>query len=54
MPLTAFEIAMATVWANGLIILIATAASLFLVVRLALQVPFAASRVNADRESLPN
>jgi len=43
MPLNAFEIAMAKVWANGLVILIATAASLFLVVRLALQVPFAGS-----------
>jgi ABC-2 type transport system permease protein len=43
MPLTAFEIAMAKVWANGLVILIATAASLFLVVRMALQVPFAGS-----------
>src|SRR5262249_44595394 len=30
MPLTAFEIAMAKVWANSLVILIATAASLFL------------------------
>ena len=43
MPLTAFEIAMAKVWANGLVILIATAASLFLIVRMALQVPFAGS-----------
>jgi ABC-2 type transport system permease protein len=43
MPLTSFEIAMAKVWANGLVILIATAASLFLVVRMALQVPFAGS-----------
>jgi ABC-2 type transport system permease protein len=43
MPLTAFEIAMAKVWANGLVILIATAASLFLVVQLALKVPFAGS-----------
>jgi ABC-2 type transport system permease protein len=43
MPLTAFEIAMAKVWANGLVILVATAASLFLVVRMALQVPFAGS-----------
>jgi ABC-2 type transport system permease protein len=45
MPLTAFEIAMAKVWANGLVILIATAASLFLIVRMALQVPFAGSIV---------
>jgi ABC-2 type transport system permease protein len=43
MPLTAFEIAMAKVWANGLVILVATAASLLLVVRFALQVPFAGS-----------
>jgi ABC-2 type transport system permease protein len=43
MPLSAFEIAMAKVWANGLIILIATAISLFLIVRMALQVPFAGS-----------
>lgn len=45
MPLSAFEIAMAKVWANGLVILIATAASLFLVVMLALKVPFAGSVV---------
>ncbi|HWK51481.1 MAG TPA: ABC transporter permease [Steroidobacter sp.] len=43
MPLTAFEIAMAKVWANSLVILIATAASLFLVVQWVLQVPFAGS-----------
>lgn len=43
MPLSAFEIAMAKVWANGLVILIATGASLFLVVRMALKVPFAGS-----------
>jgi len=43
MPLTAFEIAMAKVWANGLVIFVATVASLFLIVRLALQVPFAGS-----------
>jgi ABC-2 type transport system permease protein len=43
MPLTAFEIAMAKVWANGLVILVATAASLFLVVRMVLEVPFAGS-----------
>jgi ABC-2 type transport system permease protein len=43
MPLTAFEIAMAKVWANGLVIFVATVASLFLVVRMALQVPFAGS-----------
>src|SRR6185369_6070320 len=43
MPLSAFEIAMAKVWANGLVILLATAASLLLIVRLALKVPFAGS-----------
>ena len=43
MPLTAFEIAMAKVWANALVILIATAASLFLVVQAVLKVPFAGS-----------
>jgi ABC-2 type transport system permease protein len=45
MPLTAFEIAMAKVWANGLVILVATGASLLLVVRWALDVPFAGSVV---------
>lgn len=45
MPLTAFEIAMAKVWANGLVILVATGASLFLIVRFALGVPFAGSTV---------
>ncbi len=43
MPLSAFEIAMAKVWANGLVILIATAVSIFLIVRTVLQVPFAGS-----------
>jgi ABC-2 type transport system permease protein len=43
MPLTAFEIAMAKVWANSLVILIATAASLFLIVRAVLEVPFTGS-----------
>jgi ABC-2 type transport system permease protein len=43
MPLTSFEIAMAKVWANSLVILVATAASLFGVVQLALKVPFAGS-----------
>lgn len=43
MPLTSFEIALAKVWANGLVILLATAASLFLVVQMALKVPFAGS-----------
>jgi len=43
MPLTAFEIAMAKVWANALVILVATAASLYFVVQMALAVPFAGS-----------
>src|SRR5262249_46990195 len=43
MPLTSFEIAMAKVWANSLVILLATAASLFGVVQWALKVPFAGS-----------
>ncbi len=43
MPLRAFEIAMAKVWANSAVILLATAASLFLIVHLALKVPFAGS-----------
>jgi ABC-2 type transport system permease protein len=43
MPLTSFEIAMAKVWANSLVILIATAASLFLIVQWVLKVPFAGS-----------
>ena len=45
MPLTAFEIAIAKVWANGLVILIATALSLFLVVKGLLHVPFAGSHL---------
>jgi ABC-2 type transport system permease protein len=45
MPLTAFEIAMAKVWANGLVILIATGMSLALVVHMALKVPFQGSVV---------
>jgi ABC-2 type transport system permease protein len=45
MPLNAFEIALAKVWANGLVILVATAMSLFFVVQMALQVPFAGSIV---------
>ncbi|WP_010582108.1 ABC transporter permease [Schlesneria paludicola] len=43
MPLTSFEIAVAKVWANGLVILVATAASLVLVVQMTLKVPFAGS-----------
>jgi ABC-2 type transport system permease protein len=45
MPLGAFEIAMAKVWANGLVILLAVALSLFLVVEALLHVPFAGSHV---------
>jgi len=45
MPLTAFEISMAKVWANSLVILVATGASLLLVVTMALKVPFAGSVV---------
>jgi ABC-2 type transport system permease protein len=45
MPLTSFEIAMAKVWANGLVILVATGASLLLVVHMVLKVPFAGSVV---------
>jgi len=45
MPLTAFEIAMAKVWANGLVILLATGMSLFGVVEMALKVPFAGSHL---------
>ncbi len=43
MPLTSFEIAMAKVWANSLVILVATAASIIGIVQLALKVPFAGS-----------
>lgn len=43
MPLNSNEIALAKVWANGLVILIATAASLYFVVIRALEVPFAGS-----------
>lgn len=45
MPLSSFEIAMAKVWANSLVILIATGASLLLIVQMALKVPFAGSVV---------
>jgi ABC-2 type transport system permease protein len=43
MPISAFEIAMAKVWANGLVILLASMMSLFLVVQLILHVPFQGS-----------
>jgi ABC-2 type transport system permease protein len=45
MPISAFEIAMAKVWANGLVILIATALSLVVIVQTLLKVPFAGSHV---------
>ena len=45
MPLTAFQIAMGKVWANGLVILCATALSLFIIVQMVLEVPFAGSRL---------
>jgi ABC-2 type transport system permease protein len=45
MPISAFEIAMAKVWANGLVILIATALSLIVIVQTLLHVPFAGSHV---------
>lgn len=43
MPLTAFEIALAKVWANGLVILVAATVSLFVVVQGMLGVPIAGS-----------
>lgn len=43
MPLRAYEIALAKVWANGLVILVATGVSLVVIVQMALQVPFAGS-----------
>lgn len=43
MPLRASEIAAAKIWANGLAVLVATAASLFFVIRLILQVPIEGS-----------
>ena len=43
MPLTSFEIAMSKVWANGLVITIATGLSLYVVVRGMLSVPIAGS-----------
>lgn len=43
MPISAFEIAMAKVWANGLVILMASVLSLFLVVQMVLHVPFQGS-----------
>lgn len=43
MPLTPFEIAMSKIWANGLVIAIAVACSLYFVVRLFLGIPIAGS-----------
>jgi ABC-2 type transport system permease protein len=43
MPLTPFEIAMAKVWANGLVIIVAVGLSLYLVVRGLLAIPIAGS-----------
>ena len=43
MPLTPFEIAMSKVWANGLVIAVATGLSLYFVVRAMLNVPIAGS-----------
>jgi len=43
MPLTALQIALAKVWANGLVILVAATVSLFVVVKGMLQVPIAGS-----------
>ena len=43
MPLTPFEIAMSKIWANGLVILIAVALSLYLVLGLVLRIPIAGS-----------
>jgi ABC-2 type transport system permease protein len=43
MPLTPFEIAMAKIWANGLVIIVAVGLSLYLVVRGLLGIPIAGS-----------
>jgi ABC-2 type transport system permease protein len=43
MPLTPFEIAMSKVWANGLVIAVAVALSLYLVLRMMLGIPVAGS-----------
>ena len=45
MPLTPFEIMMAKVWANGLVILVASALCLTVVIETLLQVPVAGSRL---------
>ena len=43
MPLTAFEIALAKVWANGLVIIVAVGLSLTIIVRKLLGIPIAGS-----------
>ncbi|RZN35541.1 ABC transporter permease [Bradyrhizobium sp. Leo121] len=43
MPLSPFEIAMSKIWANGFVIAVAVGLSLYLVVRLLLQIPIAGS-----------
>ncbi len=43
MPLTPFEIAISKIWANALVIAVAVALSLYLVVRLLLEIPIAGS-----------
>jgi ABC-2 type transport system permease protein len=45
MPLTSFEIAMAKVWSNGLVILVSVTLSLFFVVESLLSVPIAGSKI---------
>jgi ABC-2 type transport system permease protein len=45
MPLSSFEIAIAKVWANALVILVATILSLYLIVQFTLKVPFAGSHL---------
>jgi len=45
MPVTPFEIAMSKVWANGLVITLATGLALYLVVRTLLGVPIAAASI---------
>jgi ABC-2 type transport system permease protein len=43
MPLSPFEIAMSKIWANGFVILVAVALSLYLVVRMLLNIPISGS-----------
>ena len=49
MPLSAFEIALAKVWANGLVVLVAVTGSLFLVVRTLLAAPSPGHRGSSSR-----